>query len=364
MLLLAIVFLAPAFLLTGWAVATFHSEQHRLAAAWYRQGELDLAANRLPQAVDDYRAALAYSHDNPAYRLRLAQVLERWGQLDAASADLHRLWEDQPANSVVNLELARLAARRGEGTDAIRYYNNAIYGAWPTDEAARRRETQLEFIDYLMKRGRMADAQAGLIALAADAPSDVNLRIELGDRLAQTGDLRAALQQFREALAIAPHSAEALTRAGTAAFRLGDLVAAERYLRAATREGATTPAAVNLLNIAHTALALDPFQRGLTSEERVRRVRRAFDQATRSFGACVTPMPADAPRVAQAAALHARVAALSPMLRTSDARDAQLQQDAMDLVFDLEDFVGAQCGALGPEDAALHALRRLPEGQS
>src|SRR5512142_476961 len=103
-LLVAVVFLAPAFGVTGWIVRASHSEQHRLAAAWYRRGEADVAANRIAQAIDDYRAALAYSHDDPAYRLRLAQVLERSGQLDAATADLHRLWEDQPANSVINLE--------------------------------------------------------------------------------------------------------------------------------------------------------------------------------------------------------------------------------------------------------------------
>ncbi len=362
-LLLAIVFLAPAFGVTGWIVRTYHSTQNRLAVDWYRKGESDVAANRVAQAIDDYRAALAYSHDNPAYRLRLAQVLERSGDLDAASADLHRLWEDQPANSVINLELARLAARRGESTDAIRYYNNAIYGVWPADDAVRRRETQMELIDYLMKAGRTADARAGLIALAADAPPDAGLRLSLGDRLAATGDLSAALQQFREALAIDPHSAAALERAGVTAFRLGDFEDAERSLRAAAREGETEATTQNLLSTARDAVALDPFLRGLTSQERVRRVRRAFDQAVSTFGRCVSTMPATGPHASDAAALHVRIDALAPALASRDARDAQVQQDAMDLVFDVEDFASEVCGTLGPMDAALHALGSVRKDQ-
>jgi tetratricopeptide (TPR) repeat protein len=363
-LLLAIAFLVPAFLLTGWMASAYHDAQHRLAATWYRQGEADQRDGRVAQAIDDYRAALSYSHENPSYRLRLAQALAQAGHLDAASADLHRLWEDQPANSVVNLELARLAARRDQVIDAIRYYNNAIYGIWPTDPAIRQRDTQIELIDYLMRRGRMADARAGLIALAADVPPDAGVRVALGERLARTGDDGAALQQFRDALDVEPRSKDALALAGAAAFRLGDFPGAERYLRAAVREGDPTPETAAMFATAQAAVALDPFQRGLTSAERVRRVRSAVDQVTQSFAACVATLsPDNPPGRTEAGVLHARLAALAPTLHTREARDAQMQQDAMDLVFDMEDFLVERCAPLGPADAALRALRRSSRGR-
>ncbi len=357
-LLLAVALLVPAFLLTRWLVGTYHDMEHRLAADWYRKGESDLAAGRLAPAIDDYRAALSYARDNPGYRLRLAQALERAGRLDSASADLRRLWEDQPADSVVNLELARLSARRHDVVDAIRYYNNAIYGVWASDAAVRRRDTQLELIGYLLANGRNAEARSGLIALAADAPPDAALRVAIGTRMVRAGADRDALREFSEAMALDRRSPVAAAQAGAVAFGLGDFEGAERDLTRAERAGDRSPSTMRLLATARTVLSLDPFARGLRSDERVRRVRSAFEVALRGFGACATHLPPGGNAEEAAAGLRARLENIARLLRRSDARDAQVQQDAMEVVFDNEEFLAAHCGPLGTGDAALLALGR------
>ncbi len=363
-LLFSVVFLVPAFLLTRWLVATYHAYEQGVAAAWYEQGERDRQSGRLAEAVEDYRAALARARDDPRYRLSLAKALEQAGALDAASADLHRLWEDDPGNSVLNLELARLSRRRHDVTNAVRYYNNAIYGVWPGDAASRRRDAQFELIDYLLVNHRNADALAGLIALAADAPPDVGVRLAIGTRMLKAGAEQNALEEFRQAAALAPGSSAALSAAGSLALRLGQFAEAERDLRLAVRAGDPSPATAQELASARAVLGLDPFAPGIGGGERVRRVRAAFDLAMATFGRCVESLAPDDDRGdQQAAALHQRLAEDGRRLRTSEARDAEVQQDTMDLVFDIEEFAVLRCGPLPRDDEALLTLGRFRRGQ-
>ncbi len=363
-LLLALVSLVPAFLLTRWVVGLYHATGHDLAAQWYAQGEADERAGREQDAIDDYRTALGYARDNVTYRLRLAQALARTGQLDPAAADLRRLWEEEPANSVVNLELARLAVRRHVPSDAVRYYNNAIYGVWPSSAADRRRDTQLELIDYLLANGRTDEARAGLIALAADAPPDPVLRLTLGRRMLRAGAEREALREFTEALDLDPASTDALASAGAVAFRLGHLADAQRYLRGAVDGGDRAPDTTRLLRTTTIALDLDPFERGLSSSERVRRIRAAMETATRSFGSVMQGIgPGRQPAFSAAASLHVRLVQVVALLAGTEARDAQTQQDAMDLAFDIEQFVASHHGVLTEPDEALLALERSRRGR-
>ncbi len=374
-LLLAILFLVPAFLGTRALVAGYRAMEHRLSATWYEQGETDLRAGAVSRAVDDFRAALAFSREAPSIRLRLAQVLVRAGHFDAANADLLRLWEDQPASGIINLELARLAVRRDHVADAIRYFNNAIYGVWPNNPDERRRQTQLELIDYLLANRRDAEAQAQLIALSADAPPDPDLRLALGERFLRVGGDAAALQEFSLAAETGhaepgPRSIQALQAAGTTAFRLGQLQEAARDLDRASRAGDRSPDTARLLAAARAAIEMNPFARDLSSGERVRRVRKAFDVAMRSFASCAGPLLASQPEASvlndpayQASLLHGRFARLGPVLATTEARDAQVQQDVMDVVFDIEQFVAANCGSTDVDDAALLALARARRRQ-
>jgi hypothetical protein len=58
---------------------------------------------------------------------------------EKAYAYLINLWEREPENGLVNLELARIAAQKGDTEQALRYYHNAIYAVWPGDQEVQRR---------------------------------------------------------------------------------------------------------------------------------------------------------------------------------------------------------------------------------
>ena len=92
------------------------------------------------QAVEDFETALVYAkQDDDEYRVRLAESLLAAGRPNEARSRLLSLLEDHPTDAMVNLELARIAAGKGELQDAIRYYRGAIDGIWSPGKIARGR---------------------------------------------------------------------------------------------------------------------------------------------------------------------------------------------------------------------------------
>ena len=89
----------------------------------------DVRAGRLDDAISALRTALAYLPDNFEYRLKLAEALAAAGHTRQAQAYLRALWDEEPGNGTVNLELARLAAS-ADIADVLRFYHGAIYGVW------------------------------------------------------------------------------------------------------------------------------------------------------------------------------------------------------------------------------------------
>src|SRR3954452_14887601 len=103
------------------------------------------------------------------------------GRDGEARAHLLTLRDAAPGDGVINRELARLAARAGDVPKATRYYRDAVEGAWATAPDAQRREARLEPADLLVHRGTPGQAEAELVALAADLPPDAALHVRVGD---------------------------------------------------------------------------------------------------------------------------------------------------------------------------------------
>src|ERR1700745_1058339 len=138
-ILVGLTVMAIAFFLGVTGLSRAHQGQREaLGNRWFNRGVADLNATRFDAAVTDFRAALLYSPDEYSYQLNLAEALIGEGHTGQASAYLINLWEREPENGVVNLELARIAAQRGETDSAIRYYHNAVYAVWPSNREGKR----------------------------------------------------------------------------------------------------------------------------------------------------------------------------------------------------------------------------------
>ena len=133
----------------------------------------------------------------------------------------------------MNLSLARIAAETGGTNQALRYYHNAIYATWPGDGEEQRRAARVELIEYLLKINAKAQAQAELMALAANLGDESAEQAHLGDLFLRSQDYQHALSAYQTTLKSDRRDRAALAGAGLAAYETGQYPLAQKYLQAA-----------------------------------------------------------------------------------------------------------------------------------
>ncbi len=350
------------WLVTHGVTQAYGHRQDHLARTWYQVGDAAFRAGKVEAAIADFRTALAYSHDDPNVRLRLAEALAAAGQTRQAQAYLLALWDEAPANGIYNLELARLAVRNGNVADAQRYYHGAIYGVWNDDPISRRRNVRLQLIHFLLARHAIQDAESELIALAADLPPDPKWKMEVGSLFLEAGDATDALAQFSDVLRQEPRNTQALAGAGQAAFQQQDYVIARRYLERAVALDSKDAHSANLLQTSDLVLQLDPYLARIGRDERAGRVLRAFEQTQYRLEKCAEEKGitlASQPPGIPIAADYQEFEALSPRLGVRAMRDdPDLVDNAMQLVFRSQKDAASACGSPTGADLALTLIGR------
>jgi tetratricopeptide (TPR) repeat protein len=359
------VLLIPAFAATAFTTRAYRAERERLAEETFARGEGALARGHAGEAVTELRTALSLAPTR-ARRLRLAQALAAAGRTAEARAHLLTLRETTPGDGLINLELARLAARDADVSRATRYYRDAIEGAWQTTPDAYRRTARLELGELLVQRGTPAQAEGELIALAADLPPDASLHVRLGDLLMEARLPRRAFDLYTTALRLDPRNIRARQGAGEASFTQQNYVTARRYYAgvAAVEPGNTY--VHGRLETVNAIIGLDPFARGLGSRERARRAALAFDIASRRLADCARALGIALDSGASGDALQ-QLAAEARTLTSGVgvaplARDPDLLDRTMDLVFRLEETCEARCGRASGQNEALVLIARDRRG--
>jgi tetratricopeptide (TPR) repeat protein len=338
--------------------SAYHAQREALGNRWFARGVADLNAKHFDAAVTEFRAALLYSRDDYDYQLNLAEALIGVQQTGQASAYLLNLWDREPENGQVNLELARIAAGKGQTTDAVRYFNNAVYAAWPADAETQRREARLELIELLLRTNAKTQAQAELIALAENVGDDPAQQARIGDLFARAQDYQHALEAYRLSLKYDQHNSAALTGAGYAAFELGQYPVAESYLRMALTENPNDAQTAERLKTTEMVVRMDPFRNQISAAERNRIVVDAFATAGDRLNQCPVPKSASAAAPgsppASPVSLSEQWTALKPQITERDLqRDPDRVQKAMDLVFRIERQTSVVCGMPSGADLAL-----------
>ena len=346
----------------GGLSSIYHTQQKNLGRQWFARGAKDLQAARFNRATAEFRTALLYSRDNDSYQLDLAQALIGQKKTEEASAYLNNLWEREPENGFVNLELARIAAQKGEAERALRYYHNAIYATWPADRQGARQQARLELIDYLLRIDDKPQAQSELIALAANLGDDPSRQAHLGDLFIQAQDYRDALAAYRLSFKASPDNPAALAGAGRAALELGRYRQAQQYLHAAVAAGARDPEVADQLKTADLVLRMDPFRRQIRAAERARIVTEAFTAAGQRLDACMAA-EGDGSSLLVQQNLSERWTKMKPRITARGLRqDTDLAESAMELAFSIERETSVTCERPGATDRALLLIARLHEG--
>lgn len=347
-----------SFLLVTGLSRIYHGQQHSLAADWYARGTVDLEATRFAPAVSEFRTALRYSPDDYSYQLSLAEALLGLKRTPEAHAYLITLWERQPENGMVNLLLARIAATNENTDEALRFYHNAIYATW--DDEARRANTRLELIEYLLRVNSKTQAQSELLALAANLRDHPDQQTRLGQLFLEAQDDEHALAAFRVSLK-SPHRSQAdAAGAGAAAFKLGRYPPAQRYLQEAVTANPNDTESAATLKMTELVLQMDPFRRQVSAAQRDRIVVQAFKVAGARLTACAAHGSAS-PEPLQP--LVEKWAKLKPQITQRRLQEnPDLAEMAMDLVFSAEHQTSGWCAAPTELDSALLLVAKLHEG--
>ena len=357
--ILAVIF----FLAVTGLSRVYHTQRTSLGDRWFSRGLADLNAKHYDAAVTEFRSALLYSPDEYSYQLSLAEALIGLGHTGEAVAYLLNLWDREPENGLVNLELARIMGQRGQIDQALRYYHNAVYAAWPHGQEGKRRNARLELIKLLLRAKRQGDAQAELMALAANAANEPSLQETIGDLFMQAGDYERALDAYRTILKTDDHNAAALAGAGNAAFQLGRYPVAQEYLERLMRIDPSDMQGAQRLQMTEMVLRMDPFRPQISIADRNKNVVDAFASAGQRLKTCPLPSRDTFGATGSAPSLNDEWTSLKPQITdTGLRRKPDLAQAAMDLVFRIERQTSNVCGTPAGPDLALLLIAKLHEG--
>ncbi len=368
-LLVILSLLLLLFVITSFTTRIYHDVERGYAEEWYTRGGEDLSAGRAGAALVDFRTALSYSRDNDQFKLRLAQALMMPGIQGGTGSEariyLLDLLEHEPANGIVNLELARLSARNHAVPDALRFYHGAIYGEWNGDSAAQRRAARLELAEFLLEANEQNSARAELIDLAANLPPDPALQTQVGSLLLEVKGYDDALKLFHQALLEDPRSPAALAGAGECHFQLGEYAQAEHYLRRALEQDSHLAKAAAMLATVRLVLDNDPFLRRLDNSERAQRAELDFNTALERLQTCATQKGTDLKTTGgdPLQILYSQVAPMQLRAREEDlSQDSELLSQVMDATFEIEQTTAHLCGEPQGMDMTLLLMARESGG--
>jgi len=335
--------------------AAYDRRRISLGQEWYAKGKQELKNSRPATAVDDFRTALVYDPGSWDFSTHLADALMQAGHDDQAANYYLGLWQRSPGNGPVNLQLARLSARKGDTVSAERYFNGAIFGDWPQDSATNRRAATLELINFYLERGDTGHAESELMIVSDNLPEDPQLHNLVAGLFGRVGDEPRALAQYRQVLQLVPQNLPALLGAGEASFRIGDYRAAEGYLTRALHVDDSNDSAKNLLAVVQSVLAINPYERGISEAEKIKRTLLLFDVAGKRLQSCGSGASSIPPYLE-------RWKQLTSMANPHFLKQHPEETETLiDFAVSAEKVAESQCSEPTSNDAALLAIARQRE---
>jgi tetratricopeptide (TPR) repeat protein len=355
------------FLVTLFLFRSFTSHRAELAVRWSGRGKAALDVGKPEQAMVALRTALSYAPGTRSYELLLAQALADAGHTEEASNYFMNLWVLQPGDGFINLELARLAAKKKDPQTAIKYYRASIYGTWEGDGVVRRRHVRLELARYLIEQHDSNAARIELLIAAGNSPGTPALNRTLAEMLVQAGDVADALGYYQKAFQEDPKNEAALEGAGRAAYQLGNFAVAHSLLERAL-EAKASPAAKNrsddlatMLESSKRILELRPSGK-LRPQERVARIIGDRAIAKKRFDSCIAQFDVADRLPPSLQQLKLRWAnGNATMSRPVLLQSLAGQDAAVQLIYDTELQSSQFCGAPTGDDASLLLLAKSPE---
>jgi arylsulfatase A-like enzyme/tetratricopeptide (TPR) repeat protein len=245
----------------------------------YGLGVARLRLRRLDAAAEALERAAALEPKNAKSYLRLSEVEEARGNLDAAEAWLHRAIGIAP-DPLLQDRLAELLLRDGR-TEEAREILLALQRENEDDPVAAYNLGQL-----LLVEGKPEEAIAMLRRAAELSPKDPDVHVALGNALSAQRRPEEAAASFREAIALAPCLASAHGNLGVALAELGRLEEARQsFQKAASCDPGYGFAYKNLaaveLQLGRLDAAIEAMRRAVAADPEDAELRRTLAELER-----------------------------------------------------------------------------------
>jgi protein O-GlcNAc transferase len=137
---------------------------------------------KLPEALGEYRAAIAKDPARPGLHFQAGSVLWRMRELADAARELKAELAQTPHHGMANLRLGQVLLANDQASQALPYLEAAV-SAMP-DSADARRELGKAYRNL----GRTAEARAQWEAVATARPDDEQVHYLLGNLYRQLGE--------------------------------------------------------------------------------------------------------------------------------------------------------------------------------
>ena len=288
LVLLAAGFFAFTFIINK----RFAQKRRNLSAYWFQQGQVELEHGKPQSAIPELRTALLYSHENPRYVFSLARALAAANRVPEARSYFLNLLDEEPGSGPVNLELARLAIRDNDVSQARRYFSSAIYGAWDVDPVLKRQQVRQELISFLISADLKTQAHGELMSYTAEMPNTPNAQLWAARTFTKLGDDRSALDFYVAASRSNRRDVGALLGAGWAAFRLGRYREALEYFRGASALH-EDPSTSQMIELVSSVIELNPFDSSIPAAERRHRLMLAMGIVDKRLQNCADSTDVD-----------------------------------------------------------------------
>ncbi|MEZ2347929.1 tetratricopeptide repeat protein [Terriglobus sp. RCC_193] len=354
-----------ALLMSGVTTLLFRSfEAHReeLAVRWAERGQQALAAGKPDQAVTALRTSLGFRSDVRENQLALAHALAASGRVDEAENYFVNLWQMQPGDGGINLELARLARQQGKSFNAIEYYRAAIFGTWSGDGPARRRDIRLELSSYLVELGQSKAARAELLIAAGNNP-DASSQLRIGEALEAAGAPKEAATAYRNASEDKVFAATAQAKLGELCYAQGDYqCSAEELTQALRKPSWTAEQKLRMSTMQQNAERLQALMlsHDVASPLRAEHLLEAAQIAVTRVNGCLERHAGQADMLQ----LQVQWKALDTAKNRAALRhDDDVQDQYRTAIFNTERTAAAICGAPAGDDALLLYLADHPAKQ-
>lgn len=146
---------------------------------------------KLPEALREYRAAIAKEPLRPGLHFEAGNILWRMRELDAATQELETELARTPHHGMANLRLGQVLLVRQQPAEAVASLERAV-DAMPESMDARR-----ELGKAYRAVGRTADARKQWEAVAKARPDDDQVHYLLGNLYRQLGDAGASRRELK-----------------------------------------------------------------------------------------------------------------------------------------------------------------------